>query len=153
MVVILDFDELSSSGNTVAYLLDMHSLSATNNKTVSQAVEFNNVRVFNSDNVGYMKKAFNDTLSCLFPLCVHITCNSVISTLKYLYMRLWLLDLIIIIPYYPDCHKTSFKNSNIYRTLLPVYYHTLRRLNMKLRYLKNSTGCLLLSELNLRSWY
>lgn len=88
MVVILDFDELSSSGNTVAYLLDMHSLSATNNKTVSQAVEFNNVRVFNSDNVGYMKKAFNDTLSCLFPLCVHITCNSVISTLKYLYMRL-----------------------------------------------------------------
>ena len=85
MVVILNFDELSSSGHTVAYLLDTHFLSATNNKTVSQAVvktvhdyniEFNNVRVFNSDNVGYMKKAFNDTLSCLFPLCVHITCNS-----------------------------------------------------------------------------
>ena len=85
MVVILDFDELSPSGNTVAYLLDTHFLSATNNKTVSQAVvktvndfniEFDNVRVFNSDNVGYMKKAFNDTLSCLFPLCVHITCNS-----------------------------------------------------------------------------
>ena len=85
MVVILDFDELSSSGNTVAYLLDTHFLSVTNNKTVSQAVvktvhdyniDFNNVRVFNSDNVGYMKKAFNDTLSCLFPLCVHITCNS-----------------------------------------------------------------------------
>ena len=54
MVVILDFDELSSSGNTVAYLLDTHFLSATNNKTVSQAVvktvhdyniEFNNVCV------------------------------------------------------------------------------------------------------------
>lgn len=54
MVVILNFDELSSSGNTMAYLLDMHFLSVTNNKTVSQAVvktvhdyniEFNNVRV------------------------------------------------------------------------------------------------------------
>ena len=35
--------------------------------------------VSNSDNVGYtcMKKAFNDTLPCLFPLCVHITCNIV----------------------------------------------------------------------------
>lgn len=54
MVVILNFDELSSSGNTMAYLLDTHFLSVTNNKTVSQAVvktvhdyniEFNNVRV------------------------------------------------------------------------------------------------------------
>ena len=54
MVVILNFDELSSFGNTMAYLLDTHFLSVTNNKTVSQAVvktvhdyniEFNNVRV------------------------------------------------------------------------------------------------------------
>ena len=54
IVVILDFDELSSSGNTVAYLLDTPFLIATNNKTVSQAVgktvhdyniEFNNVCV------------------------------------------------------------------------------------------------------------
>ena len=90
MAVLLDFDELSPCGNSVAYLLDSHFLSATNNKTVSQAVvrtvhdydiDFNNVRVFNSDNVGYMKKAFNDTLSCLFPLCVHITCHSHIVNL------------------------------------------------------------------------
>ena len=82
MAVLLDFDELSPCGNTVAYLLDSHFISATNNKTVSQAIvttihdydiDFNNVRVFNSDNVGYVKKAFNDTL---FPLCVHITCHS-----------------------------------------------------------------------------
>ena len=85
MAVLLDFDELSPCGNTVAYLLETHFLSETNNKTVSQAIvrtvneyniEFNDVHVFNSDNVGYMKKAFNDTLSCLFPLCVHITCHS-----------------------------------------------------------------------------
>ena len=90
MAVLLDFDELSPCGNSMAYLLDSHFLSATNNKTVSQAVvrtvhdydiDFNNVRVFNSDNVGYMKKAYNDTLSCLFPLCVHITCHSHIVNL------------------------------------------------------------------------
>ena len=70
----------------MTYLLDAYFLSMTNNETVSQAVgitvhdniEVNSVHVFNSDDVGYMKKAFNDTLSlsCLFPLCVHITCNS-----------------------------------------------------------------------------
>lgn len=38
MVVTLNFDELSSSGNTAAYLLETRFLSATNNKTVSQAV-------------------------------------------------------------------------------------------------------------------
>lgn len=38
MVVILNFDELFSSGNTMAYLLDTHFLNVTNNKTVSQAV-------------------------------------------------------------------------------------------------------------------
>ena len=80
MAVLLDSDQLFPCGNTVAYLLDSHFLSATNNKTVSQAImrtvhdydiDFNNVHVFNSDNVGYTKKAFNDTLSCLFPLCAH----------------------------------------------------------------------------------
>ena len=90
MAVLLDFDDLSPCGKTVAYLLDSHFLSATNNKTVSQAmvrtvtdydIDFNDVLVFNSDNVGYMKKAFNDTLSCLFPLCVHITCHSHIVNL------------------------------------------------------------------------
>ena len=90
MAVILDFDELSPEGNCVAYLLDTQFLSETNNKTVSQAIvrtvneydiEFDNVRVFNSDNVAYMKKAFNETLSCLFPLSVHITCNSHIVNL------------------------------------------------------------------------
>ena len=80
MAVLLDLDQLFPCGNTVAYLLDAHSLTATNNKTVSQAnmrtvhdydIDFNNVHVFNSDNVGYAKKAINDTLPCLFPLCVH----------------------------------------------------------------------------------
>ena len=38
MAVCLDFDELSFNGNSVAYLLDTHFLTATNNRTVSQAV-------------------------------------------------------------------------------------------------------------------
>ena len=38
MAVFLDFDELSPSGNTVAWLLDTHFLTETNNKTVSKAV-------------------------------------------------------------------------------------------------------------------
>ena len=90
MAVFLDFDELSPSGNSVAWLLDSHFLTATNNRTVSQSVvktvheygiEYDNVRVFNSDNVAYMKKAFCDTLSCLFPYCIHITCHSHIVNL------------------------------------------------------------------------
>lgn len=90
MAVVLDFDALSPNGKTVAYLLDSQFLSETNNKTVSQAVvktmvdnniSFDNVCVFNSDTVAYMKKAFQDTLSCLFPLCVHITCHSHIVNL------------------------------------------------------------------------
>ena len=36
--VLLDFNELSPNGNSVAYLLDTHFLNATNNRTVSQAV-------------------------------------------------------------------------------------------------------------------
>lgn len=90
MAVILDFDHLSPSGRSVAYLLDTHFLSETNNKTVSQAavrtvnefnIDFDNLRVFNSDNVSYMKKAFNDTLSNIFPLAVFIPCNSHIINL------------------------------------------------------------------------
>ena len=86
MAVILDFDHLSPSGRSVAYLLDTHFLNETNNKTVSQAVvrtvhDFDSVSVFNSDNVSYMKKAFNDTLSNLFPLAVFIPCNSYIINL------------------------------------------------------------------------
>ena len=65
-------------------------LSETNNKTVSQAVvqtinkfniDFDNLHVFNSDNVSYMKKSFNDTLSNIFPLAVFIPCNSHIINL------------------------------------------------------------------------
>ena len=87
MAVILDFDELSPEGN---YLLDTHFLTETNNKTVSQAIvptvneyniDFDNVPVFNSDNVGYMKKALNETLSFLFPLSIQITCYSHIVNL------------------------------------------------------------------------
>ena len=90
MAVFLDFDELSLSGNSVAWLLDSHFLTETNNRTVSQAVvktvhdygiEYDNVRVFNSDNVSYMKKAFCNALSCLFPYCIHITCHSHIVNL------------------------------------------------------------------------
>lgn len=90
MAVFLDFDELSPSGKTVAYLLDTRFLTATNNRTVAEAVvktvneyniDYDDVLVFNSDNVAYMKKAFNETLSCLFSSCVHITCNSHIINL------------------------------------------------------------------------
>ncbi|KAK3740849.1 hypothetical protein QZH41_008815, partial [Actinostola sp. cb2023] len=90
MAVLLDFDELSPNGNSVAYLLDSAFLHETNNRTVSRAVvktvheygiDYDNVRVFNSDNVAYMKKAFCDTLSCLFPFCIHITCHSHIVNL------------------------------------------------------------------------
>ena len=44
-------------------------------------VDFDSVHVFNSDNVSYMKKAFNDTLSNLFPVAVFIPCNSHIINL------------------------------------------------------------------------
>ena len=90
LAVILDFDELSPHGNTCAYLLDTHFLTSTNNVTVSQTVlkvvneydiSFDNVLIFNSDNVAYMKKAFSSTLSVIFPNCVHITCHSHIVNL------------------------------------------------------------------------
>ena len=45
------------------------------------SIVYNNIRVFNSDNVSYTKKAFCDTLSCLFPFCIHITCHSHIVNL------------------------------------------------------------------------
>ena len=38
MATILDFDKLSTSNRHIAYLLDMHFVTETNNKTVSQAV-------------------------------------------------------------------------------------------------------------------
>ena len=85
MAVCPNFNELSLNGNSAAYLLDTHFLTATNNRTMSQAVlktvhkygiDYEDVHVFNSDNVAYMKKAFCDTLSCLFPFCIHITCHS-----------------------------------------------------------------------------
>ena len=90
MAVLLDFDELSPNGNSVAYLLDSHFLSSTNNKTVAQKVvqtandygiDYDSVLVFNSDNVAYMKKAFSEALSCIFSNCVHVTCLSHIINL------------------------------------------------------------------------
>ena len=90
MAILLDFDELSPNGNSVAYLLDSHFLSSTNNKTVAQKVvqtandygiDYDSVLVFNSDNVAYMKKAFSEALSCIFPNCVHVTCLSHIVNL------------------------------------------------------------------------
>ena len=90
MAVLLDFDKLSPNGNSVAYLLYTHFLNATNNRTVSQAVvktvhkygiDYDDVCVFNSDNVSYRMKEFCDTLSCLFLFCSHITCHSHIVNL------------------------------------------------------------------------
>ena len=90
MATILDFDKLSTSNRHIAYLLDMHFVTETNNKTVSQAVvktinyygiDFDRVLIFNTDNASYMKKAFRETLSCLFSSCVHITCHSHIISL------------------------------------------------------------------------
>ena len=81
MAIILDFDHLSPSGRSVAYLLDTQFLSETNNKTVSHVVvqtvnefniDFDNLHIFNSDNVSYLKKAFNNTLSNIFPFAVFI---------------------------------------------------------------------------------
>ena len=66
LAVILDFHELSPHGDTCAYLLDTHFLSSTNNVTVSQTVikvvndyniSLNDVLIFNSDSVAYMKKS------------------------------------------------------------------------------------------------
>ena len=90
LVVILDFDDLSPHGNTVAYLLDTDFLTQTNNVTVSQSVirivhgygiSYDDVLIFNSDNVAYMKLAFSQTLSVIFPSCVNITCHSHIVNL------------------------------------------------------------------------
>lgn len=64
IAIVVDFNKLSAQGNCIAYLLDTHFLSETNNKTVSQAIvrsvnnyniDFDNVCVINSDNVSYMK--------------------------------------------------------------------------------------------------
>ena len=88
MATILNFDKLSTSNRNIAYLLDTHFVTETNNKTASQAVvktindygiDFD--RVLITDNASYMKKAFRETLSCLFSSCVHITCHSHIITL------------------------------------------------------------------------
>ena len=44
-------------------------------------IDFDNLHIFNSDNVSYLKKAFNNTLSNIFPLAVFIRCNSHIVNL------------------------------------------------------------------------
>ena len=80
--VVLHFNKLSANGKRIPYLLD------TSFKTVSQAIvrnindydiNFNNVHVFNSDNILYIKKTFNDTLSCLFPLPVQLLATATLS--------------------------------------------------------------------------
>ena len=43
-------------------------------------VSFDDVLIFNSDNVAYVK-VFSSTLSVIFPNCVHITCHSHIVNL------------------------------------------------------------------------
>ena len=72
MAVLLDFDELSLNGNSVAYLLDTHFLSATNNRTVHKyGIDYDDGCVFNSDNVAYVKKAFCDTILLIPFLRLH----------------------------------------------------------------------------------
>ena len=80
MATILDFNKLSPRGRNIADRLDMHFVTETNNKTVSQAVvkttndygiDFDGVLIFNTDNGSYTKKAFREMLSCLFWSCVH----------------------------------------------------------------------------------
>ena len=64
-------------------------LTSTNNVTVPQTVikvvhdyvSFDDVLVFNSDDMAYMKKASLLTLSVIFQNCVHITCHSHIVNL------------------------------------------------------------------------
>lgn len=72
------------------FLADSVFLEKTNNVTVAQAVvkvltdygiAFNDVLIFNSDNVSYMQKAFEETLSVILPNAVHITCMAHIINL------------------------------------------------------------------------
>lgn len=86
-VLIAKMEE--APGNNV-FLADTIFLENTNNTTVSQSVvkvvndyglAFNSIRIFCSDNAAYMQKAFRDTLSVLFPNCVHITCFAHIMNL------------------------------------------------------------------------
>ena len=82
LAVILDFDDISPTGNSVAYLLDTHFVKESNNITFSQAViktaheyGYEDVKIFSSDNVAYMKLAFRASMSVIFPSCAHITCQ------------------------------------------------------------------------------
>ncbi|CAH3138159.1 unnamed protein product, partial [Porites lobata] len=62
MAVLHDLDELSPQGNCTIV------------RTVNEYdIDFDNIGFFNSDTAAYMKKAFQTTLSSLFPLSIHIT--------------------------------------------------------------------------------
>ena len=119
LAVILDFHELSPHGDTCAYLLDTHFLSSTNNVTVSQTVikvvndyniSFNDVLIFNSDSVVYMKKAFTSTFSVIFPNWVHITCHSHIVNLVVSDFKKHFADVTEFV-YVPKKKKNRFLNS------------------------------------------
>jgi len=82
-----------------------------NNQTVAKAIvatisklsiNFDNIIGFNSDNVGYMTKAYNDTLKTLFSNCIHIGCYAHIMALLGTAWRLELKEL--------DAFITSFKS-------------------------------------------
>lgn len=116
--VFLDLDELSPNGNSVAYLLDTHILTGTNNRTMSWAIlktvheyriDYDDVCIFNSDNVAYTKKVFCDSLSCLFPFCIHITCRSHIVNLVKCFHSLFFM---------PSGRKSRFFNF-LQRALTP----------------------------------
>jgi len=92
--ILLSKMELFQTGDPIAsnkcFLADTMFLEQTNNTTVSQAVirtvtdyglDFNSIRIFCTDNAAYMLKAFKDTLSVVFPNCIHITCFAHIMNL------------------------------------------------------------------------
>ena len=93
MAVLLDFDELSAKGNCIAYLIDTNSFKRDQQqnritaivRTVKDCgIDFDNVRISSLTLIIFLstlKKEFNDTLFCLFPLSTHIACNSHIVSL------------------------------------------------------------------------
>lgn len=82
-VVFLDFDKFFLGGNFVAWFFDLYFLFKINNRIVlyvvvkimrGYSIEYDNGRVFNLDNVSFMKKVFCDILFCFF--CIYIICYS-----------------------------------------------------------------------------
>jgi len=115
--ILLAKMELFQTGDPVAsnkcFLADTIFLEQTNNTTVSQAVirtvtdyglDFNSIRIFCTDNAAYMLKSYKDTLSVVFPNCIHITCFAHIMNLVCEAFR----------QPFKDVHKFGIKFKNIF---------------------------------------